>query len=264
MAPFSILRRSPRGRKGSEEQNSGDDVKTSSGAPVREAHQHDMSPATIGPKDTDDGETTGKGRRGFNKDLLHSIRNRLAAKLPSSAQRGTPQSPQSRSQKQDAAAAVGSPHPVHPVHPVYYTLYTDSHALQSALGIGCNCSMWWHPMPIAKLSDANDLRRTCCAGRRLWGMGMGTLGYTVLCRREPSPAQFVLLKPGVTARSPAAVPSPPGQPRVTTASSPNGPLHQSYDRCRRSCRQLTWLIPSRHPLSCSTPSTMQLYLKAAG
>jgi len=176
MAPFSILRRSPRGRKGNEEQNSGDDVKTAGGAPLPEAHQHDVSPAAIGPKDTDDGETTSKGRRGFNKDLLHSIRSRFAGKLPSSStQRGTSQP---RPQKQDAAAAVGIPHSPIPSIPstptlMHYNLLLKLDATAACGGTQC------------QLPFANGLRRTCAA-RRLWRMAWHSGG-----RREPSPVRVV-------------------------------------------------------------------------
>jgi hypothetical protein len=83
MAPFSMLRRSPRGRKGSEQQNSGDDVNISNDTALRDDDQRGIE-----SKDADEGET--KGRRGFNKDLLHSLRSRLTGKpLSSAPQRGT-------------------------------------------------------------------------------------------------------------------------------------------------------------------------------
>ncbi len=77
MSPFSILRRSPRGRKWNEQQNSRDDVKSPIGM-VRDDIERD---------DADDAETTAnsKGRRGgFNKDLLHNLRNRLTGKRTTS------------------------------------------------------------------------------------------------------------------------------------------------------------------------------------
>ena len=89
MSPFSILRRSPRGRKWNEQQNSRDDVKSPIGTLVRDDIQHD---------DTDDAETTAnsKGRRGgFNKDLLYNLRNRLTGKRTAS-----------QTQPQQEAAAV--------------------------------------------------------------------------------------------------------------------------------------------------------------
>ena len=99
MAPFSMLRRSPRGRKGSEQQpNSGDDVKISNGAASRDDDQRGTG---IESKDASEGETI-KGRRGFNKDLLHSLRSRLTGKPPSS----TPQRGTSVSQPEEATAAT--------------------------------------------------------------------------------------------------------------------------------------------------------------
>ena len=89
MSPFSILRRSPRGRKWNEQQNSRDDVKSPIGTLLRDDIEHD---------DTDDAETTAnsKGRRGgFNKDLLYNLRNRLTGKRITS-----------QSQPQQEAAAV--------------------------------------------------------------------------------------------------------------------------------------------------------------
>ena len=89
MSPFSILRRSPRGRKWNEQQNSRDDVKSPIGTLLRDDIEHD---------DTDDAETTAnsKGRRGgFNKDLLYNLRNRLTGKRTTS-----------QSQPQQEAAAV--------------------------------------------------------------------------------------------------------------------------------------------------------------
>jgi hypothetical protein len=97
MAPFSMLKKSPRGRrKGSEQQNSGDDVKISSGTSLREDDQPDTSPDDIESKESGNGNGNGdgetKGRRGFNKDLLHNLRSRLTGKPPSSTpQRGTAQ-----------------------------------------------------------------------------------------------------------------------------------------------------------------------------
>ena len=86
-----MLRRSPRGRKGSEQQNDEDDVKIPNGAPLHGADRRaSSSPAVNGSKDAGAGETTGKGRRGFNKDLLHNLRSRLTGKpLSSTPQRGT-------------------------------------------------------------------------------------------------------------------------------------------------------------------------------
>ncbi len=89
MSPFSILRRSPRGRKWNEQQNSRDDVKSPVGTLVRDDIEHD---------DADDAETTAnsKGRRGgFNKDLLYNLRNRLTGKRTAS-----------QTQPQQEAAAV--------------------------------------------------------------------------------------------------------------------------------------------------------------
>ena len=109
MAPFSLLRRSPRGRKGigtEQQQNSGDDVKSSSSTLWREDARHrDGSPAaTTGAKDTasNDGET--RGRLGFNKDLLHTLRNRLTGRSASStSQRGAPQ-PRSQNEVSESSS----------------------------------------------------------------------------------------------------------------------------------------------------------------
>ncbi|KAK4154851.1 hypothetical protein C8A00DRAFT_14054 [Chaetomidium leptoderma] len=87
MAPFSMLRRSPRGRKESEQQSNGDDVKTSCDTPSRDDDQRDSNSTVPEPKDSGDGAT--KGRRGFNRDLLHNLRSRLTGKPSSTPQRGT-------------------------------------------------------------------------------------------------------------------------------------------------------------------------------
>jgi hypothetical protein len=88
MAPFSMLRRSPRNRKGNEQQKEEHDVKTEGGTPAQEDDQRDSNRTMVGSKETADGEI--KGRRGFNKELLYNIRNRLTGKPPSSTpQRGT-------------------------------------------------------------------------------------------------------------------------------------------------------------------------------
>jgi hypothetical protein len=88
MAPFSMLRRSPRSRKGSEQQKDEDDVKIEGGTLAQEVDQRESNRTMAGSKDTVDGEI--KGRRGFNRDLLHSIRSRLTGKPSSSTpQRGT-------------------------------------------------------------------------------------------------------------------------------------------------------------------------------
>jgi hypothetical protein len=88
MAPFSMLRRSPRSRKGSEQQKDEDDVKIEGDTLAQEVDQRESNRTMAGSKDTVDGEI--KGRRGFNRDLLHSIRSRLTGKPSSSTpQRGT-------------------------------------------------------------------------------------------------------------------------------------------------------------------------------
>ncbi|KAH6855164.1 hypothetical protein B0I37DRAFT_49707 [Chaetomium sp. MPI-CAGE-AT-0009] len=88
MAPFSMLRRSPRSRKGNEQQKGEDDVKMESGTSAQEGDQRSSNPAMVGSKNTADGEI--KGRRGFNKELLYNIRSRLTGKpLSSAPQRGT-------------------------------------------------------------------------------------------------------------------------------------------------------------------------------
>ncbi|KAK3298289.1 uncharacterized protein B0H64DRAFT_71073 [Chaetomium fimeti] len=88
MAPFSMMRRSPRSRKGSEQQKDEDDVKIENGTPAQEDDQRSSNPVMVGSKNTVDGES--KGRRVFNKELLHNIRSRLTGKtLSSTPQRGT-------------------------------------------------------------------------------------------------------------------------------------------------------------------------------
>ena len=155
MSPFSILRRSPRGRKWNEQQNSRDDVKSPIGTLLRDDIEHD---------DTDDAETTAnsKGRRGgFNKDLLYNLRNRLTGKRTTS-----------QSQPQQEAAAVREM----PSFSLSLSLFSHTHTLppfhsyshqrqgissrilpyalqQSAAEIAWMqlqlCSIWWHSMPMA-------------------------------------------------------------------------------------------------------------------
>jgi hypothetical protein len=109
MAPFSILKRSPRGRKGSEPQSNGDDVKTADDTP-REGRQGEENHAAGGSNDANDGEASDTGgikaRRGLNRELLHNLRSRLTGKQSSAPQRGTSSQPQ---RQQDAATVRMSP-----------------------------------------------------------------------------------------------------------------------------------------------------------
>ncbi|KAL2128001.1 hypothetical protein VTI74DRAFT_9861 [Chaetomium olivicolor] len=105
MAPFSILRRSPRGRKGCEQPDSGDDVKMPVGGYEGDG-QRDASPAANGPQDAADDSEGTKQRRRFNRELLHNIRSRLTGKRISTPQRGTATS--QRSQVQDDRTATVS------------------------------------------------------------------------------------------------------------------------------------------------------------
>lgn len=75
MAPFSILKKSPRGRKGTEQQESEDDVKIPNDTPPRDDGQRNEA--------DDSDESAARTRRGFNKDLLHNLRSILKGKPPS-------------------------------------------------------------------------------------------------------------------------------------------------------------------------------------
>lgn len=109
MPSFSILRRSPRGRKEQceEQGDKGDDVKSSRATALGED-------GAIGIGSKVDGDSDTKTRRGFNRELFHSIRTRLTGKSPSTPQRGIESLPQEGTAKVRSIHGTSflSPHPV--------------------------------------------------------------------------------------------------------------------------------------------------------
>ncbi|KAK4117491.1 hypothetical protein N656DRAFT_43382 [Canariomyces notabilis] len=90
MPSFSMLRRSPHGRRRGEQKHDNNEGASKPNDALRgEDSQHNAGPPVNGPGDASDGEI--KGRRGLNRELLQNIRNRIVGKPPSTPQRGSTQ-----------------------------------------------------------------------------------------------------------------------------------------------------------------------------
>ncbi len=235
MSPFSILRRSPRGRKWNEQQNSRDDVKSPIGTLLRDDIEHD---------DTDDAETTAnsKGRRGgFNKDLLYNLRNRLTGKRTTS---------QSQPQQEAAAVRAMSSFSLSLTFSLFLLASTPGHILAHpslpvcTAAICCrNCldstatvpALRWHSVTMAASGVVSRWQsRIQGVNRGVWGVKVASQAQPVELRSRTKTLQArkVGLGPrlGRSRPPPLSVVTPGTTPRdhpAAASPTPTLPLHQS-------------------------------------